>query len=207
MTEPLARLSSTRERAARLRLRADEMVDVEVRLTRAAGHTWAQIGEVLDTTRQAVYERYGSPKALLHRLDVDARAAFRHADTEARRMGHAYLGTEHVLLGILLKPPQQLKDAMGGDITVRSVRREIIEIVGTARTRRPRNIRMAPRLRRAAEIAGESAARAGRYEVTSADLVRGMIAEAGGIGVQALAGLGVDLDALARALTAYTTGR
>ena len=52
-------------------------------------------------------------------LSVDAREAIRRAGEDARRLGHLYVGTEHILLGILRLPEctgARVITALGGDL-------------------------------------------------------------------------------------------
>lgn len=54
------RLAAVAQARARAR-QADEELRATVELARSAGHTWQEIGEVLGTTRQAAFQRFGRP--------------------------------------------------------------------------------------------------------------------------------------------------
>jgi hypothetical protein len=54
---PLAAMAAARELAAATNAALQEAVD----RARAAGHSWREIGDVLDTTRQAAFQRFGRP--------------------------------------------------------------------------------------------------------------------------------------------------
>lgn len=54
---PLAAMSSARELSAMANAALQEAVD----RARAAGHSWKEIGDVLQTTRQAAFQRFGRP--------------------------------------------------------------------------------------------------------------------------------------------------
>ena len=56
-TEPLSALAEARIRAQR----ADEELRAAVDRARSAGHTWQDIGDVLGTSRQAAFQRFGRP--------------------------------------------------------------------------------------------------------------------------------------------------
>ncbi len=54
---PLAAVASARE----LSVLAGEALQETVDRARAAGHSWKEIGDVLETTRQAAFQRFGRP--------------------------------------------------------------------------------------------------------------------------------------------------
>jgi hypothetical protein len=54
---PLAAVTSAKDLARTV----DEALHATVARARAAGHTWQEIGEVLGTTRQAAFQRFGRP--------------------------------------------------------------------------------------------------------------------------------------------------
>jgi hypothetical protein len=54
---PLAAMAAARELAGATNAALQEAVD----RARAAGHSWREIGDVLDTTRQAAFQRFGRP--------------------------------------------------------------------------------------------------------------------------------------------------
>jgi hypothetical protein len=54
---PLAAITTARQRAAA----ADAALQQAVDQARAAGHSWREIGDVLDTSRQAAFQRFGRP--------------------------------------------------------------------------------------------------------------------------------------------------
>jgi Protein of unknown function (DUF3887) len=55
--EPLAAVAAARDLSAATAAALQEAVD----RARAAGHSWREIGDVLDTTRQAAFQRFGRP--------------------------------------------------------------------------------------------------------------------------------------------------
>jgi hypothetical protein len=54
---PLAAVAAARELAAA----ANSALQAAVDRARGAGHSWREIGDVLDTTRQAAFQRFGRP--------------------------------------------------------------------------------------------------------------------------------------------------
>jgi hypothetical protein len=101
--DPLARLATASTIAADLTDTSDQLVGHFVDQCRAAGRTWAEISEALGVTKQAAHKRYSMVPRDLSRFTTRARGAIEAAVDAARGLGHGYVGTEHVLLGLF--PP------------------------------------------------------------------------------------------------------
>jgi hypothetical protein len=101
--DPLARLATASATAAELTERSDALVGHFVDECRAAGHTWAEISQSLGVTRQAAHKRYATLPRELHRWTERAKAALTASVDAARGLGHSFVGTEHLLLGLF--PP------------------------------------------------------------------------------------------------------
>src|SRR5690349_3987817 len=100
---PLARLATASAVAGELAETGDALVGHFVDSCRAAGHTWAEISDSLGVTRQAAHKRYSAIPRDLERWTPRARQVLEHAISTAVAFGHAYVGTEHLLLGLF--PP------------------------------------------------------------------------------------------------------
>jgi len=124
---------------------------------------------------------------------VRARTMLLLANREARAMDHEYIGTEHLLLGLI---------AEGGgvghgvlyrlDVPPAKVRAEVLKIVqsGPDVATLGGTLPQTPRARRCIEYAIEEAARAGR-PVGTGELLLGMLREQEGIAAQVLMNLGI----------------
>src|ERR1700683_2489624 len=69
---------------------------------RRAGRSWSEISGALGVSKQAAHKRFSLSSApTFERFTPRAHAAvLAGAATEARRLGHGYVGTEHVLLAL-----------------------------------------------------------------------------------------------------------
>ncbi len=101
--DPLARLATASTVAGELADAGDALVGHFVDACRAAGHTWAEISGSLGVTRQAAHKKYSAIPRDLERWTPRARQALDHAISSAVALGHAYVGTEHLLMGLF--PP------------------------------------------------------------------------------------------------------
>jgi hypothetical protein len=129
------------------------------------------------------------------RFTQGAAAVLVWADREARRFGHEYVGTEHILLGLLREGPGGAADVLrnlGADVG--KVRQEVPRVVQTlpgadpvAPGRLPRSPRAARAIRHAVEEAGDL----GRRAADTEHLLLGLLREPDGVAVQVLHNLGV----------------
>src|SRR5215210_44827 len=80
----------------------DALIERFVGQARAAGLSWAEIGQLFGTSKQAAQKRYGAapaaePGAWPGRWTPSAHQALDYAGEQARELGHNYVGTEHAL--------------------------------------------------------------------------------------------------------------
>jgi hypothetical protein len=84
----------------------DELIGRFVAEARANGLSWTEIGQAFGTSKQAVQQRYGAAVDDLGRWPgrwtPAANDALDQAGDEARRLGHDYVGTEHVVLALAM---------------------------------------------------------------------------------------------------------
>ena len=117
------------------------------------------------------------------------------AATEARNLGHSYLGTEHLLLGLLTESEGVAARALAGlGVTPEAVRDRVTRIVGSGCGSPPWCRCVTPRAKRVLDLARREADRGGRGELGGEHVLLGLIGEGEGIAAGVLAELGVDQD-------------
>lgn len=83
---------------------SDELIGRFVAEARASGLSWTEVGQVFGTSKQAAQQRYGSASDDIgrwpERWTPAANDVLNRAAEHARELGHDYVGTEHVLLGL-----------------------------------------------------------------------------------------------------------
>ena len=111
--DPLDRIAAAATLKDHLETVGDDLLDHFVRQARDDGASWTQIGEALGVTRQAAQQRHGGFfERLLDRLKDGrmtrftprARQSVQAARDAARDHRHAEVGTEHLLLGLVIDP-------------------------------------------------------------------------------------------------------
>jgi len=209
----VARAERLRARLERLRVENEraqaELIEVVAGLA-AEGGTLREIADLVGLSHQRVHQlvgqsgetmlsklkrrrgrRPGAPGAL-ERLSVTARVGLELAQEEATALGHDFIGTEHLLLG-LLRADQSLAQALAPRLTADAVRTAIIDKVGKAQAAPARPAkRVLPRLKLALERALRESERAGHQLVGPRELVLGIITVEESVGAQILADGGFD---------------
>lgn len=130
------------------------------------------------------------------------------AEEEAKRLNHDYVGTEHVLLGLIALAEgvaAQVLHDLGVDL--RKIRQEIEHIVGSGdHAMLLGNIPFTPRAKKVLEFAVEEAQNLGQNYVGTEYLLLGLIREEDGIAAQVLESLGVRLDIVREEIHTLTKG-
>src|SRR5262245_7416900 len=102
--EPLAQL----EAAARLKNDVAELTDALlghfVDQARRGGSSWSQIGDALCVSKQSAQQKHTPRTFTGERFTLRAKQALDAARAAAERLDHGYIGTEHLLLGLLAVP-------------------------------------------------------------------------------------------------------
>lgn len=117
------------------------------------------------------------------------------AQDEAGSFNHNYLGTEHILLGILGEPEgigAKALEAMG--VSLHTVREKIEEIVGAGSTPSPGPPPFTPRAKKVVELSFREALRLGHNYIGTEHLLLGLLREGEGVAGQILISMEVALD-------------
>jgi len=118
------------------------------------------------------------------------------ARKEADRFNHGYVGTEHVLLGLIaLGHGVAVNALLSLGIDLASVRMEVEKAVGTGpETKTIGNIPFTPRAKKVLALSASEARGLGHSYVGTEHILLGLLREGEGIAARVLENLGVDLD-------------
>jgi len=138
------------------------------------------------------YQSVWIPSKHLPRLTPAARTVLPLAEAEAHRLNHHYVGTEHLLLG-LLHEGEDIGAAVLGDLGVdlARVREAVVARIGAGNAPLPGEIDYTPRTRRALGLMVTEADRLGHQTIGTAHLLLGLLIEGKGMACQVLVDLGV----------------
>jgi prophage maintenance system killer protein len=122
-----------------------------------------------------------------------ARRALSLAQEEARGLGHSYLGTEHLLLGLLAENQGlawRVLDRL--DIAAEDARSQVEAIIGQGHGGPAGPIPFTPRSKKVLELARREAKRLCHNYIGTEHLLLGLVREGEGVAAQVLARLGAD---------------
>src|SRR5712691_8992721 len=129
---------------------------------------------------------------MFERFTDRARRVVVLAQEEARMLNHNYIGTEHVLLGLIHEGEGVAAKALESlGISLEAVRSQVEEIIGKGQAAPTGHIPFTPRAKKVLELALREALHLGHNYIGTEHILLGTLAEEDGIGGKTLTGLGV----------------
>ena len=117
------------------------------------------------------------------------------AQEEARRLGHNFVGTEQVLLGLIGEGTGvDAKTLKSMGVTLKDARAEVEKIIGRGSGFVAVEIPFTPRAKRVLELSWDEARQLGHNYIGTEHLLLGLIREGEGVAARVLENLGVDLN-------------
>ncbi|KAA8730725.1 ATP-dependent Clp protease ATP-binding subunit [Corynebacterium tuscaniense] len=131
---------------------------------------------------------------MFERFTDRARRVIVLAQQEARDLNHNYIGTEHILLGLIQEGEgvaAKALESMG--INLDDVRREVEEIIGRGTQPHTGHVPFTPRAKKVLELSLREGLQMGHKYIGTEFLLLGLIREGEGVAAQVLTKLGADL--------------
>ncbi len=117
------------------------------------------------------------------------------AQEEAKLLNHNYIGTEHILLGLIHEGEGVAAKALESlGISLESVREQVQEIIGTGQQAPTGHIPFTPRAKKVLELSLREALQLGHSYIGTEHLLLGLIREGEGVAAQVLTKLGADTN-------------
>jgi ATP-dependent Clp protease ATP-binding subunit ClpC len=134
---------------------------------------------------------------MFERFTDQARRVVVQAQEEARTLGHNYIGTEHILLGLLGEPEgaaAQALSALGISLDLDAAREQVVEIAGPGTGQLSGHVPFTPRTKKVLELSLREAQRLGHDHIGTEHILLGLVREGEGVGAQILERRGASLD-------------
>jgi ATP-dependent Clp protease ATP-binding subunit ClpC len=117
------------------------------------------------------------------------------AQEEARLLNHNYIGTEHILLGLIHEGEGVAAKALESlGISLEAVRAQVEEIIGHGGQAPSGHIPFTPRAKKVLELSLREALQLGHNYIGTEHILLGLIREGEGVAAQVLVKLGADLS-------------
>jgi ATP-dependent Clp protease ATP-binding subunit ClpC len=117
------------------------------------------------------------------------------AQEEARLLNHNYIGTEHILLGLIHEGEGVAAKALESlGISLEAVRAQVEEIIGQGGSSPSGHIPFTPRAKKVLELSLREALQLGHNYIGTEHILLGLIREGEGVAAQVLVKLGADLS-------------
>jgi hypothetical protein len=197
-----------------------------IRKLHAGGGSMREIAEALGLSHQRVHQivdaedaeesgislnipwfgrgrkRGGGGGAPFARFRPPARAAIVHAQDEARELAHDYIGTEHILLGLLRAEDGAAAPVLASlGVTLEDTRERVVAIVGRGSGESPSgHIPFTPRAKKALELSLRESLALGHDYIGTEHLLLGLAREGEGVAAQVLTAQGADAETLRAAI-------
>jgi ATP-dependent Clp protease ATP-binding subunit ClpA len=134
-------------------------------------------------------------RGMFERFTDRARRVVVLAQEEARMLSHNYVGTEHILLGLIHEGEGVAARALESlGITLETVRQQVEEIIGRGQQAPSGSIPFTPRAEKVLKLARREALQLGHNYIGTEHILLGLIREGEGVAAHVLVGLGADLD-------------
>ena len=131
---------------------------------------------------------------MFERFTDRARRVVVLAQDEARNLNHNYIGTEHILLGLIAEGEGVAAKALESmDISLDAVREQVEEIIGHGQQSPTGHIPFTPRAKKVLELSLREALQLNHQYIGTEHILLGLIREGEGVAAQVLVKLGADL--------------
>ena len=148
---------------------------------------------------------------MFERFTDRARRVVVLAQEEARLLNHNYIGTEHILLGLIHEGEGVAAKALESlSISLEGVREQVQEIIGQGGSSPSGHIPFTPRAKKVLELSLREALQLGHNYIGTEHILLGLIREGEGVAAQVLVKLGADLSRVRQQviqlLSGYSSG-
>jgi ATP-dependent Clp protease ATP-binding subunit ClpC len=144
---------------------------------------------------------------MFERFTDRARRVVVLAQEEARMLNHNYIGTEHILLGLIHEGEGVAAKALDSlNINLDAVRSQVEEIIGQGQAAPTGHIPFTPRAKKVLELSLREALQLGHNYIGTEHILLGLIREGEGVAAQVLQKLGADLNRVRQTVIQLLSG-
>src|SRR6202040_3780813 len=144
---------------------------------------------------------------VVERFTGRARRVLVRAQEEARLLNHSFIGTEHILLGLIHEGEGVAAKALESlGVSLEAVREKVEETIGLAGTAPPGPPPFTPRAKKVLELSLREALQLGHSYIGTEHMLLGLVREGEGVAAQVLISLGADLGRVRQRTLEFMSG-
>jgi len=144
---------------------------------------------------------------MFERFTDRARRVVVLAQDEARALNHNYIGTEHLLLGLIHEGEGVAAKALESmDVSLDAVRAQVVDIIGEGQSAPSGHIPFTPRAKKVLELSLREALQLGHNYIGTEHILLGLLREGEGVAAQVLTKLGADLSTVRQTVMQMLSG-
>ncbi|HEY6427595.1 MAG TPA: Clp protease N-terminal domain-containing protein [Acidimicrobiales bacterium] len=193
--DALVQLSQASKTVADLEQTSDALLGHFVDQCRRSGRSWSDISGALGVSKQAAHKRFSLDAPNFERFTDRARNVLAQSEEEAHRLGHGFVGTEHLLLALFDSPDglaAKILDESG--ITRSMVETQIVALIKPGTGSEERKLPFTPRAKAVVRNALHEALQLGHNYVGTEHLLLGLFTDGESVAAKVLVELGASLD-------------
>lgn len=138
---------------------------------------------------------------MFERFTENARLVVVRSQEEARTLKHNYIGTEHLLLGVLFTEGFAGSILRETGLVLEDVRQQVVTITGTGNSQTNGHIPFTPRAKKVLEFALREALALGENDIDVEHILLGILREGEGVGFAILSNFNVSANSIREAMT------
>jgi hypothetical protein len=174
--EALVQLSQASKTVGDLEQVGDALLGHFVDQCRRSGHSWSEISGALGVSKQAAHKRFTFDAPTFERFTERARTAVSKSEQEAHRLGHGFVGTEHILLGLLDVTDSLAARVLDGvGISKSAVEENVLSLIKPGTASEEGSLPFTPRAKAVLRHAAEEALRLSHNYVGTEHLLLGLL--------------------------------
>ena len=193
--DALLQLTQASKTAADLEHTTDALLGHFVDQCRRSGCSWSEISGALGVSKQAAHKRFSFDIPSFERFTDRAQAALAQSEQEAHRLGHGFVGTEHLLLALFDAPDglaaQVLSEA---GITRSKIEAQVLALIKPGDASERGKLPFTPRAKAAVQSATTEALQLGHDYVGTEHLLLGLFSDRDAVASKVLAEVGASYE-------------